>query len=209
MEGLFPVVPFLAHGVVQGGSRADRRVSAGGQEVCVSNLQTILGLLGSIQSHDELRTINLAVRDRWHAIGHTIAQTVVQDKGLRPGQPVSFMGRGVTVYGTVKSINPKSVSVTPQGGGPHWKVSPQLLAKLDKLPEVKPLDEKSLMMEILSCYNRLSPENLAADGERPRHEQQRIYREQNAKLETLFRQLNRRVSESEAYSWYRSQPKAV
>ncbi|MGH9917601.1 MAG: hypothetical protein ACRD6W_01825, partial [Nitrososphaerales archaeon] len=169
---------------------------------CMSVLADAMALINKIDSQDELRQINSAVNSRWRQLQQGVSQKMVQDKALFPGCPVSFFARGQTIYGTVKTINPKSVSVTPQGGGQHWKVSPQLLKREEKLPEQKALSEDDLMEAILGCYNRLSPENLAADGERPRHEQIRLSRELNARLDTLFFKLGRRVSETAAYAWW-------
>jgi hypothetical protein len=180
----------------------------------VSNLQTILGLIGGIHTQDELRTISNALRTRWNTIQGQAVQTTVVQKDLKPGDPVSFMARGKKHYGTIKTINAKTCSVKVPTGipgyeGQPWRVPPGLLTKEASVPEVKRLDEKGLMEEILDCYGGLSPENLSCDGEASRAHIQQKSRELNGRLEVAFRQLGRRVSETEAYDWYRKQPRAV
>ena len=170
-----------------------------------SVLAEILSLIHKVDSYDDLRSIGNAVNARGRALQGKVAQQAVQQKGLLPGDPVSFYARGRTIVGTVKTINPKSVSVEPQGGGPHWRVAPSLLTKLDKLPEQKKKrSEDDLMAAILDCYGGLSPENLSCDGEASAGQVQRKSRELHSKLEELFRELGRRVSETEAYNWYQT-----
>jgi hypothetical protein len=174
------------------------------KEVCVSDLQTILGLIGRVQSQDELKTISSALTSRWKMLQGAVAQKTIQDKGILPGQAVSFVHAGRRHYGTVKTINPKTCSVDVQGR--HWRVSPQLLQKEDKLPETKKRSEAELMEEIMDCYGGLSPENLSCDGEASRAHMQARSRELNGRLQAAFRELGRNVSEDEAYEWERKNP---
>jgi hypothetical protein len=171
----------------------------------VSNLQTILTLLGGIQSTDELRKINDAARTRWHQLQHGVAQQTVQSKGLEPRCPVSFMYQGRRQYGTLRTINSKTCTVDMQQGG-YMRVPPGMLTREDKLPEVKAQTPDDLMREILDCYCGLSPENLSCDGEASRASIITRKRELDRRLEMAFRKLGRRVSETEAYEWERKNP---
>lgn len=198
----------------------------------MSTLQDILQLVQSVQSTHDLKAINQAVNARWRVLQSAVAQKIVQDKHLLPGDFVSFFARGSMVFGTVKSVNQKTCSVEPMSGGPHWRVSPGLLTKLDKLPARSPTvarkplidlppvpslaemqnkrSEDVLMKEILNVYLRLSPENLAADGERPRNEVIRLERKLRGDHVRLFAELGRVVSEEEAYEYgTRPESKAV
>lgn len=170
----------------------------------MSSLADILKLLQSVQSQDELRTINQAVNARWKLLQSTVAQKTIQDKGILPGQPVSFVHAGKKHYGMVKTINPKTCSVDVDGRA--WRVSPQLLQKESTIPVQAKRSEAEIMEAILGAYCGLSPENLSCDGEASRAHIQRRSRELHTQLEDCFRELGRRVSENEAYDWSNKNP---
>lgn len=68
-----------------------------------------------------------------------------------------------------------------------------------------PFDPNNGIYElILGCYSGLSPENLTADGELPRHLVNQRRAELNRKLRGFAIALGREVSEDEAYEWYHS-----
>ena len=104
-------------------------------------VEEILGLMNKVQSQDDLQIINKALASRWRALGNGVAQSAMLSKQLSTGDFVSFTAKGRKIYGTVKSLNQKTVSVEPNGGvlyGPCWRVAPQLLTKEDKLPAPPP-----------------------------------------------------------------------
>lgn len=89
--------------------------------------------------------------------------------------------------------------------GTIWTVPTSLLTPADG--NVKPVTtvkrpDAVIMAEILSCYSRLSPENLSCDGMLSRSAITRKSSELNAKLRELFREIGRKVSEDEAYRSY-------
>lgn len=154
--------------------------------------QQILGLLNQVQSQDELREVGKALNRRFRALQPSAAQS-----GFKPGDPVEFDARGQTLRGKVKKVNEKSVSVVPDGGGAEWRVGPSLLRPAKpaaRRPEPEVLDE------IKGVYAQLSPENLTCDGELARGEVVRKERQLRSKLESLFAEIGRRVSEDEAYA---------
>lgn len=61
--------------------------------------------------------------------------------------------------------------------------------------------EVVVIRDIRTVYCQLSPECLTCDGELPQDVVERRYRELNAKLESLFRELGRRVTESQAFGY--------
>jgi len=65
-------------------------------------------------------------------------------------------------------------------------------------------DDNPLLEALLGVYSGLSPENLTADGELPRHLVNRRRTELNRKLRGLTIALGREISETQAYDWYRS-----
>ena len=68
-----------------------------------------------------------------------------------------------------------------------------------------PFDPNNGLYElILGVYSGLSPENLTADGELPRHAVNARRAELNRKLRGFAIALGRDMSEDEAYEWYRS-----
>lgn len=77
-------------------------------------------------------------------------------------------------------------------------------------PAVEPLkyspfagSDNLILEAILDCYNGLSPENLACDGEASIAHIRRTSTELNRKLKGLFIALGRTVDEGEVYDWYR------
>ncbi len=83
--------------------------------------------------------------------------------------------------------------LTPVGGSTTTPVKP---VASPKRPDAE------IMTEILSCYSRLSPENLSCDGMLSRSAMARASAQLNAKLRELFKEIGRKVSEDEAYRSY-------
>jgi hypothetical protein len=61
--------------------------------------------------------------------------------------------------------------------------------------------ENEIMRDLCEVYSRLSPESLSADGERPRSEQNRLYKQLNRRLIELQEELGEEVTEDEAWMW--------
>lgn len=74
-------------------------------------------------SEEDLRELNRRVIAKIHSLA--------MDKVYRfnVGDPVYFEARGQVIHGTVKKLNRSTVSVTVNGYGPDWRVSPDLLRK--------------------------------------------------------------------------------
>lgn len=67
------------------------------------------------------------------------------------------------------------------------------------MPKQPHATEKDVLDRIQVIYLELSPENLAADGERSRSEIKRRYQALQRELRTCFKWLGREVSEEEAF----------
>lgn len=119
---------------------------------------------------------------------------------FKVGDTVSFEARGQTITGKIKSINTKTVSV--DGGFGTWRVPPSLLRASPEVTATRASkrSNKDILSDIADVYGQLSPENLHCDGEISRSAAAAKGRKLNTKLQTLFQEFGRRVSESEAYS---------
>ena len=145
------------------------------------------------------------------------------------GMVVEF-GRenGEWTKGQIIKTNPKMAKVRTletrgNGRGGHagsiWNVAYALMRPVsnDGLPVipnvVSPADEPisynqfapyydvCIMKAIADVYNRLSPEWLTADGERPAHQVRALKNTLESKLNYLFKALGRPVSESVVHKW--------
>lgn len=145
------------------------------------------------------------------------------------GMTIEF-GRenGEWTKGQIVKINPKMAKVrtleargTGRGGhaGAVWNVSYTLMRPanpseaLPVVPTVSRADEPfpynqfapyhdvCIMNAIADVYNRLSPEWLTADGERPAYQVHALRSNLQNKLNHLFKALGRPVSESVVYKW--------
>jgi hypothetical protein len=63
--------------------------------------------------------------------------------------------------------------------------------------------ENDIMSAIMGCYMRLSPENLWQDGEASPAEVAVLSRKYQGKLQELFTELGREVSEDEVYKYFK------
>lgn len=139
--------------------------------------------------------------------------------GFKVNDKVMF-GRpnGEQTEGTVIKVNPSklkirqdetrgSLRVRPEGT--IWSVPPSLCRLVGTsapvatpaapaAPKAKRPDA-AIMQDILGVYCSLSPENLSCDGELSRTETARRGAALRAKLRTLFAEIGRTVTESEAY----------
>jgi hypothetical protein len=130
------------------------------------------------------------------------------------GEKVYFgRSHGEQTLGEVVKINRASIKVRQleQRGtmkahkvGTIWKVAPALVhpAGPGAIPAAAPAkrDDAAIMSDILDCYCGLSPENLSCDGEASPEHVRRRGAELNRKLLSLFNEIGRPVSESEAYA---------
>ena len=135
---------------------------------------------------------------------------------FQPGSPVYF-GRpnGEKTKGEVVKVNPLSYRVKQmedRGGHPVgtvWTVPKALCYERKGAPGEGEVSapatpgparaDVDILLDISDAYSRLSPENLAADGERPRYQQRRLGTQLRRKLAALFTELGRRVDEDEAF----------
>lgn len=116
-------------------------------------------------------------------------------------------GRGCAVgtvwsvpYSMMRSASGVSREDFPTAFGPPGVVKSVSLA--DVPFPYNPFHEDNLIMEaVVAIYNRLSPENLTCDGEKPRHQVVADRNRLERKLSHLFQALGRPVSESVAYQW--------
>lgn len=105
-------------------------------------------------------------------------------------------GRG-SMAGTIWSV-PYSL-MTPEGGCAVPQQDPSdLPIAYNKFIQY---GDRCIMEAIVDTYNRLSPEFLTADGERPVSQVVALRNKLNARLRALFQALGRPVSESVAYKW--------
>ena len=144
----------------------------------------------------------------------------------RIGMVVEF-GRenGEKTRGVIVSINPKKAKVKTleargrgRGGvaGAEWGVPYSMMTAVDSnvAATIKdPADEafpysrfsdysdNCIMEAIVDCYNRLSPEWLTADGERPAYQIHALRGKLENNLAHLFKALGRPVSETVAFDW--------
>jgi hypothetical protein len=133
---------------------------------------------------------------------------------FRVGDRVYF-GRpnGEQTLGEVVKVNAASVkvrqleergAVRSRPAGTIWKVAPSLVRLADPSAATPPAarrPEAEVMLDVVSCYCSLSPENLTGDGEHPASFVRKRRSQLNTRLAGLFRELGRRVSEEEAYAW--------
>jgi len=130
---------------------------------------------------------------------------------------------GEKTRGEIVKCNPKTAKIKiledrgrTSVAGQIWKVPYSLIKAtgedaLVSVPFVEPINynpfqprvEQHILQAILCCYSDLSPENLSADGERPRNEVIRLSRELNRQLQGLFQAYGREVGEMEVYEWDR------
>jgi hypothetical protein len=135
---------------------------------------------------------------------------------LKTGDMVQFgRSQGEQTLGRVVKVNAKTIKVEQLESrgtmrdyriGTIWNVAHNLvrLASSAAVPAapVTPVVKRAdavILGDICSVYNGLSPENLHCDGEISRPQAMAKYRVLTARLNTLFRELGRKVSESEAY----------
>lgn len=136
------------------------------------------------------------------------------------GMVVEF-GRenGEWIRGEIVKINPSKAKIktlesrgTGRGGfaGAVWSV-PYEMMRIAGQPSVPAADlpypyhpwgeDNSIMDAIVGVYNRLSPESLTWDGEKPRHQVIADRNRLEAKLRHLFAALGRPVGEGVAFQW--------
>lgn len=157
----------------------------------------------------------------------------------RVGMVIEFgRQNGEKTRGEVIKLNPKMAKVRifeargrNSGAGAVWNVGYGLMTEVKcwnpdwgpvPMGEVKnPADEDfpynpftprcdaAIMEAIADVYNRLSPENLTADGERPAHQVHALRGNLQRKLDYLFKALGRPVSESVVYKWLEQKNRAA
>lgn len=143
------------------------------------------------------------------------------------GMIVEFgRGNGEWTKGQIVKLNPKMAKVKTlesrgSGNGSQagsvWSVAYGLMRPStsntttttfrDPADEAMPYSpfnmyaDNCIMEAIVDVYNRLSPECLTADGERPIHQVRALRSQLETKLHHLFKALGRPVSETVAYDW--------
>ena len=127
---------------------------------------------------------------------------------FKVGDQVIF-GRmqGEHTKGVVVKINPKTIAVRQTEArsghpvGTMWRVAPSFVQPAGG-PAVAPVakrPEREIMREVAGIYCDLSPENLTCDGEASPAWVRSRSRQLNARLAACFKELGRRVDESECY----------
>ena len=137
---------------------------------------------------------------------------------VKVGDQVLFgRSHGEQTKGTVLKVNRASVIVQQDEArgtmrhyrvGTKWKINPSLVrveggmvTPVVEAPK-RERPEAAIMREILGGYSALSPENLTCDGELRGTAVTRRAASVRARLNELFVELGRKVSEEEAYGWY-------
>jgi hypothetical protein len=92
------------------------------------SVREAIDALAKISTHEDLKRVSDALRQRWNQVSATAAQELMAEKRLLPGQAVKFKGRGQSLVGKVKSVNTKTVTVDVKGFPGGWRVSPGLVA---------------------------------------------------------------------------------
>lgn len=147
------------------------------------------------------------------------------ETALKVGDRVLFgRSHGEQTMGTALKVNRASVLVRQDEArgtirdyavGTKWKVPRYLVRKVEggtatpvvEAPKPK-RPQAEIMQEILGGYSSLSPENLTCDGELRGTAVTRRAANIRSRLNGLFVELGRKISEGEAYGWYDGQNKA-
>ena len=126
---------------------------------------------------------------------------------LRPGTPVEYMDfvwsqRGMApVTGVVTKVVGSTYEVYGNG-------RTRIVAQ-DTVKAVSRRNDDALMSECLGVYSLLSPENLTADGERPRSAVIALSASLNRALRALWIEAGREITEDKAWQWEQTQRKAT
>jgi hypothetical protein len=124
---------------------------------------------------------------------------------------------GEKTLGEVVKVNPKKLKVKQLESrgtmrdypvGTLWAVpltlvfpvAAQVAKAIEATPTPPKRDQSEIMKDILSVYCGLSPENLSCDGELSRSQVAARAKVLNTKLNNLFREIGRTVSETEAWN---------
>jgi hypothetical protein len=150
-------------------------------------------------------------------------KTYAKEFGLEPddlGKEVIIRGKKFTITG----LNPRQykfpvLGILSKTGTTYKLPIDDVLRALGKKKEFgqewKPREEApkptepmnfipdDVKHEFNQLANNLSPENLAADGERSRSQQQILYRKLTRRWRELEQTVGRKVTEEEVYSWFR------
>lgn len=144
-----------------------------------------------------------------------------------------FFGKnnGQQTKGKITKLNRTTAGVmTEDGRGKHaagavWRVSYSLLSPVNTLSntnsatqanftelvynEYQDKMEQLVLEAIACCYDKLSPENISADGEIPINIVMQRRKEIDKKLEGLFQALGKRVSEYAVFNWLKQKNNAM
>ena len=135
------------------------------------------------------------------------APAVSAPASLRPGTPVEYMDfvwsqRGMApVTGVVTKVVGSTYEVYGNG-------RTRIVAQ-DTVKAVSRRNDDALMRECLGVYSLLSPENLTADGERPRSAVIALSASLNRALRALWIEAGREITEDKAWQWEQTQRKAI
>lgn len=135
------------------------------------------------------------------------------------GMEVFFgKGNGQQTKGKIVKLNKTTAGVKTEegrgvrGAGAIWRVSYSLLSTGNADNITPPIIElvyneyqdkmEQLVLEAIACcYDKLSPENISADGEIPINIVMQRRKEIDKKLEGLFQALGKRVGEYAVFNW--------
>lgn len=104
-------------------------------------------------------------------------------------------------------MRPVMRPATPSKDSPPWQIIERgrpawWTEAADEPYPYNPFSEDNGILQAIVClYNRLSPENLSCDGEKPRNQIILDKTRLERKLNLLFQALGRPVSEGIAYEW--------
>ncbi len=100
--------------------------------------------------------------------------------------------------GTVWTVPFSLLTPAPDSAVPVVTASAPAPAPLPVFPATRRAD-RAILSDIANVYGQLSPENLTCDGELPASAVRRRASALRSKLRTLFQEIGRTVSETEAY----------
>jgi hypothetical protein len=105
-------------------------------------------------------------------------------------RPAHYTGQTGTIIGKAKT----KFEVVVDLYNTRIRVPAVCMTRIPRRPE------SHIMREVSGVYSQLSPENLSADGERTPQQVARLRADLQGKLDALFAELGRKVSEAEAFA---------
>ncbi len=88
-------------------------------------MQQVVSFILEIESKDDLKRLNDAVRNRWNRL------TAYSTMQFAVGDQVTFEDKnGVTLRGVIERVNRKTCSLRIPGSRQQWRVAPDFLTKV-------------------------------------------------------------------------------